>query len=388
MSKSFIASIVLKQKTPIIHFQYDEQGASLRATEVKPKLDRYIRVRYLREEGSPIPEEWKLGDTNALNYRITINCPESEIVDLGSKDYRIFYGNTGREKKIMGLFAKAPINMRIVCMIPELLKTIVNYVQGFFISHNFGTMQRKGFGSYIVGMTGESEIAKELMTSHGADMCYRFKAGGKPFERIKLVYSIMKSGINFGGYRRSLLFLYMHEKGIGNEKAWLKHNGMAPKNVGMHKADERDWQREAVSNHEAHYVRALLGTGEKLEFLLDLKSRKNKAIVKMQHIPQNDQKIERLKSPIFFKVINDWVYFVGDPINKKILGQSFEFSSDYNGRRTDTLTVPQEFDLADFLEYCFRQLNTDELPEGFMPLTGFWDCSDLRIERFNGGEWK
>jgi len=29
----------LKQHTPIIHFQHDQDGATLRATEVKPKLD-------------------------------------------------------------------------------------------------------------------------------------------------------------------------------------------------------------------------------------------------------------------------------------------------------------------------------------------------------------
>ena len=32
----------LKQQTPMIHFQSKEPGACLRATEVKPKLDRFI----------------------------------------------------------------------------------------------------------------------------------------------------------------------------------------------------------------------------------------------------------------------------------------------------------------------------------------------------------
>ncbi len=38
--------VKLKQHTPIIHFQWDQAGATLRATELKPKLDRYIRVKY------------------------------------------------------------------------------------------------------------------------------------------------------------------------------------------------------------------------------------------------------------------------------------------------------------------------------------------------------
>lgn len=32
----------LEQQTPLIHFQYDQPGATLRATEVKPKLDKFI----------------------------------------------------------------------------------------------------------------------------------------------------------------------------------------------------------------------------------------------------------------------------------------------------------------------------------------------------------
>ena len=34
--------IKLKQHTPLIHFQHDQEGATLRASEVKPKLDRFI----------------------------------------------------------------------------------------------------------------------------------------------------------------------------------------------------------------------------------------------------------------------------------------------------------------------------------------------------------
>jgi hypothetical protein len=34
--------IQLKQHTPIIHFQHDQAGATLRASEVKPKLDRFL----------------------------------------------------------------------------------------------------------------------------------------------------------------------------------------------------------------------------------------------------------------------------------------------------------------------------------------------------------
>lgn len=40
----------LQQHTPIIHFQHDQEGATLRATEVKPKLDRYIVQQWAKKE--------------------------------------------------------------------------------------------------------------------------------------------------------------------------------------------------------------------------------------------------------------------------------------------------------------------------------------------------
>ena len=40
----------LKQHTPLIHFQHDQAGATLRATEVKPKLDQFLIEELLREQ--------------------------------------------------------------------------------------------------------------------------------------------------------------------------------------------------------------------------------------------------------------------------------------------------------------------------------------------------
>ena len=36
----------LIQHTPIIHFQAKDMGATLRASEVKPKLDRYLMKQF------------------------------------------------------------------------------------------------------------------------------------------------------------------------------------------------------------------------------------------------------------------------------------------------------------------------------------------------------
>ena len=49
----------LKQQTPMLHFQPDETGACLRGTEVKPKLDKFIRKCFQIQDNS-IPDQWYL----------------------------------------------------------------------------------------------------------------------------------------------------------------------------------------------------------------------------------------------------------------------------------------------------------------------------------------
>ncbi len=46
----YIKEFTLKQHTPIIHFQANDTGATLRASEVKPKLDRFIYNKWLEQE--------------------------------------------------------------------------------------------------------------------------------------------------------------------------------------------------------------------------------------------------------------------------------------------------------------------------------------------------
>lgn len=86
MSNPFQIPFTLKQHTPIIHFQHNQEGATLRATEVKPKLDRFLieKLDLLREiiergETKKVPkEEYKSWFINggkqhlALDYKIRI----------------------------------------------------------------------------------------------------------------------------------------------------------------------------------------------------------------------------------------------------------------------------------------------------------------------------
>ena len=62
----------LKQHTPIIHFQHDQYGATLRASELKPKLDKFLIEKLggeekLRRDHS----DWFINkEHSALDYKI------------------------------------------------------------------------------------------------------------------------------------------------------------------------------------------------------------------------------------------------------------------------------------------------------------------------------
>ena len=127
----------------------------------------------------------------------------------------------------------------------------------------------------------------------------------------------MKSGYNFKGrYIRSYIYQYMHLKGIDNEKAWMKQNGLAPI-VGS-----RAVQQE--QNPNPHYVRAFLGTSETIRY----KAENGGVTIKIEHdVPITEPgKLERVPSPIFFKIIKNVVFIVAKPVLAEIYGQKFKFT--------------------------------------------------------------
>lgn len=88
---SYCVTYTLQQHTPLIHFQHAEAGATLRATEVKPKLDRYLAER-LKAVNVQIPASWLLrqtaeesaGGSNEyhFNYKLRFICNQSSSINF------------------------------------------------------------------------------------------------------------------------------------------------------------------------------------------------------------------------------------------------------------------------------------------------------------------
>ena len=71
---------ILKQHTPMIHFQHNESGATLRASEVKPLLDKFILTKLRNgdiREGRLYAKKnnWLIDNEKnyALNYKLSIS---------------------------------------------------------------------------------------------------------------------------------------------------------------------------------------------------------------------------------------------------------------------------------------------------------------------------
>ena len=409
MDNSFRKPYTLKQQTPIIHFQYSQTGATLRATEVKPKLDAFILKRVGEETAKS--NGWLIGDTKALNYKMRFCSLGEEYVEFTSPGpYDIYYGNMGEDTIfVKGVVAKdSTVTMEIICFYEDLRQTIDSLLENFFNVTNFGRMQNKGFGSFILDTgnvdsqrTRTIKISKQLCEEYGATHCYNFNGGQACFKRIKTIYSIIKSGLNFRGYRRSLLFYYMHDMSIGNEKAYLKQRGMAPTDVGPHaNSGNYEQYRKSTSQHTPFYVRALLGVGEQVEYQKRVGG-KTKISIDCTETDRNDKAlIERFPSPIFFKVIGGTVYYVGGRIEAytrkdetkptEIWGREFAFV-DKDRARTLTLRTPaknakpcfNENFMDGFLEYCFNELTAAKPRNGQeTPLWEFPSMNGVKIYKY------
>lgn len=214
--------VTLKQHTPLIHFQHDQYGATLRASEVKPKLDEFIISRefgnsyenckhYLlgykystkkseteREideinlnEG--LKQKFETSNYRALNYKLKIS---SDIVDeyliasyLSERD-KVTLRNMGinylentpyfaQEKQNKDIVSTRNIvswnnigskgvmldNINlIVSSNNNIIGIIARHIQSFFLYENFGNRQNKGFGCFeVTGIfSGGSERTQEL----------------------------------------------------------------------------------------------------------------------------------------------------------------------------------------------------------------------------------
>jgi len=336
----FKLNFVLKQHTPIIHFQHEQEGATLRATEVKPKLDRYI-IENCGGKASMNKDWFNNFDRGSLDYKLKIEKSNKEDVKQRIK-FEEYYDPNSKTIKFkvkrnstypMVLANMASKNFKeefkdfrffdnlecsIFCLNPDLEKKISLMLGQFFGLNNFGNRNNKGFGSFsLININGKAISWDETHLPKGtAYLKIDSIEPKKIFETIDFFYKWLKSGINYsydknakichvGRYYKSVLFQYLESiypttitLGENWEKKWIKESYLSLPVLSPPK-------------YISKYYRALLGLSDKHTFT---KAECNKDVEfvsilqlnlykkELQNLHFNSD-IDRIKSPYTFKVI-------------------------------------------------------------------------------------
>ncbi len=327
-------TITLKQHTPIIHFQHDQAGATLRASEVKPKLDKFI----IEQMGGidKIPKEWHISDNNeALDYKMKINCTlvdnkyflplasmpnntkktiletfirtkikEIEILapapyfanedklDWNKRDSN--YNSTKFEDLKIAVKSNKDLNGVITSFNEDLLKKINEHISLFFLLNNFGTRQNKGFGSFTVLTINKVAIKIDDISYKENFLLKSNVKSNNIFKFISEEYQLIKSGKNHNVYEKSELFKYY----INIDIRWEKRHFKKFINIATNRINNKELFYKRINapidvekntqidynawndkqNNDYKYIRALLGLAEQFEFTVFAEREGNKLI--------------------------------------------------------------------------------------------------------------
>ncbi len=383
-------TFILKQHTPIIHFQYDQEDATLRATEVKPKLDAFLNKKLT------IRKEWLLkDDTRALDYKLRIQILEKQHANVRTGQIKIF---PPVEKQ--WLHDKF-LELSVFSFHETLLAELERLIPEFFALHNFGNRQNKGWGSFSAGRTRQEaedyKLFREVLVNSGRIVFQKKdeKIQGKTLDLIKNDWQRLKTGIN-SPYEKSLLFEYMCiEKGIRWEKRHFKKSisnevGKGPlKDVLFRKKPPIDLgagqlnnkftfinsYNDSGDNYQYRYVRAMLGLAKHYEFLVGTGNDHTTENIKVKYkVTVDGGDIERFKAPVTFKVFNRQIFLLVEEI-KNMYDVRFDFKlvkktkdggpwrDEHTNVQIDHLMTPsrEEFNLEDFIDWACTQIDYQKL---------------------------
>ena len=317
--------VQLTQYTPLLHFQGQQEGACLRASEVKPALDHFITA-WLKKENKSAPPQWIQSEVNghtAYRYRMTFTAigePEGGYkcntgtynkrnntvkVDNTRQLHNLFFAAMGPEafditpetrigeiveSRIKGVFYKNGMSMAILVpgdqddSFSNLLRTLI---PPFFALHCFGNRSNKGFGSFgVTKMDCENrpamtpaqlaEYAPNQKTLYYVDY-KKIPYSNEYLNDVFTLSNLMKSGINYTHgnpnnqqYSKGFLFRYFLDKKIHSEKAAIKSFVL---NEGTE--DEDTFVREHFhktfdgENDDFRFVRAIIGLPQQYEYRKD-----------------------------------------------------------------------------------------------------------------------
>ena len=238
--------------------------------------------------------------------------------------------DTIRETFKESLFYKDGLTLTIRCFIPELLTFIDEHIRGFFMMHNFGTRQRKGFGSFTVDISTEPNAPKGFdLVGKYCPNAYYCKLDGNVnadalLDAVWVISAFLRSGFNRGegNYVRGFVFRYFQrEKNpLANDKAFVKQKVL--RNV-YDEATRGEHLHPYGNNVRYRYVRGLLGTNENSRFCRDPRGGTREDRIVHNIYIHSAEGVERFPSPLLFKPIGKFVFILPQKMPDEIFGSEF-----------------------------------------------------------------
>ena len=334
---AFKLTYKLKQHTPMIHFQSDQGGATLRATELKPKLDKFLLAN-----NNDLPFVKHANGAKSVDYKVTIRASGTIIKDIETFDNRgreqkdpLFFGNMG--DGVRKKFVEAGnIGIEFVTFNTEIKQAIESKFESFLAQTNFGTRQSKGFGSFYLDKPFDKSLIPYKV--------YSFKSTNWKND-IKLLYAFLRQGINLPNsegtrfYSKPAIFTYALSRNITWDKKAIKQHFFSDV-LSVQQAKYAQNSPVSFSGQSSFLMRDLFGLSSSQAWL------SYKTTVEKEH-----QEIERFKSPITFKIIAGMVYFWADNSVDRILNKTFAITT--KGNKSLSLSTPKEFNFDDFFKMAF-----------------------------------
>lgn len=410
-------TVTLKQHTPLIHFQPGQYGATLRASEVKPKLDRFILGKLGKEVGKLSKEDylkgveearrrkWLIGkgDHPALNYKMRIiPLEEVEVWEINPlKEYNgkwkremypLFFANMSKNdgSSIMyKQFSFVP-KLKMELFFPEeldlekqesekqesLYDWIIKqrFLSRFFFFTNFGTRSSKGFGSFYPSEEdnefvpfGKDKYLFDSKYFFDVDVRTENSMAGRSrclFENIELLYKALRGGINVIGRRKfkfPSLMQYYSQKVL--KRDWEKQGIV------------NDLNKEHVPENNFYDVKDLLGFSKQEKWKAKYNTTITKAIALKDENngqwrkPKKEEEKDlpqRMKSPILFKPFYDeksrrYIVYIRPMAKTVNLSEFLSYRkicvTIQSSKHDLYFDLPESFVIADFLDYVFRRSN-------------------------------
>lgn len=432
--------VQLVQDTPMWHFQGAFDDCCLRATEVKPKLERFLLAKLDKGELSvngcaltsrdDVPSTWWANeDKTAFNYKMRISARsrsiiESQVPDLDRRTgqqktdrnekpvfrnlYPIYFARVGADETgDMELVRMSGIRVELIVSDDRLAECIAPIIPAFFASHSFGARQDKGFGCFRVsgaGATGQLSGASYYFivpACNNSEDKYQ-----SLFQHINYFHKVIRSGVNERGcYVKSMMYHYAKDKGDDWDKPVIR-TAFNFRNVlyrficgDVHIDELYDMDRRKVTNRDGSIKPVRNSLSDEYERNRELMGKKNlyrdalglstsqdwisygNKVKTSLHGNENEE--VRFKSPVDYRPVPTTdggfiVYIIIHELPDELRQARFDISCDKSREKLERMKISDAISISDYFEFIYDNTWRVELDEVEEP-----DCIDIQPGKEN-----